>query len=60
MGHRRLAFYLQMEALGLMAIAYPRRTGRTFRRWPRAMGKAGSAIGKALARTGHALGHLAA
>ena len=60
MGHRRLAFYLQMEALGLLVLAYPRRTGRTFRRWPRAMGKAGSAIGKAVAKTGHALGRLAA
>lgn len=59
-GHRRLALYLQASAAGLLILAYPRKSRRMLRKWPRSVAKAGQAIGHGIASAGRALAHEAA
>lgn len=59
-GHRRLAFYLQMEAIGLLILAYPRRSRKLMRKFPKSLSKAGTTIAKAMTETGRAIARSAA
>lgn len=54
-GHRRLALYLQASAAGLLILAYPRKSRKILRKWPRSLAKAGQAVSKGVATVGRAI-----
>lgn len=59
-GHPRLGFWVEMGALGLTSLTYPRQTHRSLRAIPKSLATAGKAIGKATAKAGEMIAKAAA
>ena len=59
-GERRLGFLVEMGALGLAVISFPRQTRKTLRAVPKSLARSGKAIGKAVAKAGKAISQAAA
>lgn len=58
--HRHLGFIVEMSALGVAAVSYPRQMHDVLHTLPQSLSTSGKAVGKAMVKVGEVLAKMAA